>query len=150
MSKKIFRKRKIIVEKINSTKRKKITSPHSCLGIPNGQINSFINPILSHRFTVNLENDFLNTFIEPDRISSYEIIHSREGILDTLMVETILNVGEWIDEFKSMKIARIFIYDFSGNEIRFFDFDIEFMSQTISGSYNSQKVLTPSITYKII
>jgi len=141
------RKRKLIIEKISKPRE-----PED-LYVPRGYHDAipraFMNfePYMRNRFNIELENDHLNLFIDTYRIQGFNVEDSNGEKI--LIVDALLDVNDWIDEFCKMRIARISFLNGAGRETIFFDYDIEAIGHNFGGHYSSDKILTPSITYRI-
>jgi hypothetical protein len=139
------RKKKVLIEKSNEEFKKILPSRHltgfSSLTFSAGEI------IHSNRFVVELEMEN-GIIIDPSRIQGYSIklVDSKKELLITTTIST----EEWVSEFQSVIMARIFIIDAYGNDIHMFDFDVSTGGYIVSGSYDNTSFLKPTFVYKII
>lgn len=134
----ISRKRSLLIEKVNSNLLEAIQN----------QGRHFYNtPLMKefyhkNRFCLELENDFKGLKIDSLKIRAFEM-NSK-----TISVVASLNIDEWIELFKNVRIAKIYIFDAYGNVVRFFDYDIELIDYKIEFDYNSDDIMFPVFHYK--
>lgn len=139
-----YRKRNLLIERKSNSYKSYIVSDANLTTIPRCYETYFEN-----RFSVELENDFLEEFVESYKINSFNVIEdAKKGCF--LNVEPLLNVGEWVDLFKNMTIARIKFFDAFGNVVKLFDYDIVFLKSEFKGDFKNNNIMFPKIYYKIL
>ena len=68
----------------------------------------------------------------------------------TLKVRTFLYIKEWLDDYKSVVIAKVTLLDSIGNEINSFDLDVSFDGYSMECDYDSDDFVAPWFSFSIL
>ena len=134
------RKRKIIFEKtkINNQISSTFLLHHEYFN------TSFLK---SNNFEILLSNND-GLHISPNSIQRYYI--EEEYNEKTLKICSLLEIGDWFENFSKMEICQINFFDSFGNVFKELDFDISYIGYKISGDYQSESFAEKVFKYKIL
>ena len=142
------RKRKILLEKAGY--------PSPSISIDLKKTNNMptlweiVDVYRKNRFIIQLEDDSnVESKIIPDsRIKSFKFKDDSNGD-KIIIIEPILTIGEWIEDFLNTNICRIYLLDARGEVVKFFDYDISNHGYEYELDYSDDDILTPKIFYRI-
>jgi len=103
------------------------------------------NYFLQNRFSVYLEGE--NIKISHDKIKGFKLIEYNNK--KNLIIKSTLCINDWIEDFKKIDFAKIYLYDKNGNVKRFFDYDLNFLGYKLECDYKTNDILTPVFDYEI-
>lgn len=103
------------------------------------------NFLIQNRFSVHLEGDDIK--ISHEKIKGFKIIEYDNR--KNLFIKSTLHINDWVDDFKKIDFAKIYLYDKNGNVKRFLDFDLGYVGYKLECDYKTNDFLTPIFDYEI-
>lgn len=139
----IGRKRTVLIEK-NLT-----FSQKPCITLDSNIIPRKIQPLQNNLFAVELEKKS-SVIIDPFKISWFKIDNQEKEKI--LKIRSILEIDDWLSDFKEVNVARIFFLNNLGKTLHFLDFDVIFVGYSIEcdRNFNHGDLLKPIFSYKIL
>lgn len=100
-----------------------------------------------NRFVVRMETDDL--IIKSERIKGFKIETINNEML--LKIKTFMHIDEWLEDFKTVEIIKIYFFDIRGNMLKnSFDYDVNYKSFSLACDYKFADYLTPVFEYYIL
>jgi hypothetical protein len=142
------RKRSILIEVIGYSKFPKPKSYNNeKLLISN--FFTTVEPQLKNRFIIELEDFNNKLLIESEKIKSFNFYQNEDGE-KKIVIESYLEINEWVDNFLKVEICKIFLLNPVGDVVNYFDYDIANSGYEYELNYSKDDLLVPKFFYTIL